>query len=438
MGLRDVTAESVLAALTEYDQLGDRAFREHYGFRRARLYHIVHEGFRYDSKAIMGAAHKYATGRVLPSDEFSGGARTVGRRLSQLGFTVENWQAARVTDSRQPLLLIAPCYGNPASRARFAATLLREVTFTAPPVADCLSDDELAMLLRLHPGGSARFWGALSSHDSKMARLATGDPILFTGASQVQAIGAVGCLLTNKTLADVLWVPGDAGSWTNVYSVLDFRQTRGIAYGAIRAIAGYSPKDVFRATRVTSSEQAASLIAGLGLDATDHEQQDQQAADALLSALGVGSTVVDAEANNIPSTQYERPAGTVIVRRAEAELVARYRQTLADSQAKRLRLAGGWSDLYAVADADLIEAKSDSTHRYVRQALGQLLDYAANATQPVRRLTALFPRAPAPADIRLLHVYGIDCLYWTGGSEFHRIEAPEPARLRISTAWTSQ
>jgi hypothetical protein len=35
--------------------------------------------------------------------------------------------------------------------------------------------------------------------------------------------------------------------------------------------------------------------------------------------------------------------------------------------------------------------------RRVRQALGQLLDYAANATQPVRRLTALFPEAPAPA-----------------------------------------
>lgn len=45
--------------------------------------------------------------------------------------------------SRQRLVLIAPCYGNPASRARFADTLAREIAFTEPPLRDCLDSEEM-------------------------------------------------------------------------------------------------------------------------------------------------------------------------------------------------------------------------------------------------------------------------------------------------------
>lgn len=121
----------------------------------------------------------------------------------------------------------------------------------------------------------------------------------------------------------------------------------------------------------------------------------------------------------------ERLAATVVIKRAEAQLVARYRQTLPEDQVKRLRLSSGWTDLYVVGEGDLIEAKSGATHQYVRDALGQLLDYAAHATQHVSRLTALFPQVPATSDVRLLHTYGIDCLHWTGeGTTFRRLEAP--------------
>jgi hypothetical protein len=147
--------------------------------------------------------------------------------------------------------------------------------------------------------------------------------------------------------------------------------------------------------------------------------------------------VVDAEASHVESSEYERKPGTVTLHRAEARLVARYRQTLPEAQAKRLRLAVGWTDLYCVKDADLIEAKRSAEHRYVREALGQLLDYAAHSTQPVNRLTALFPAAPAHCDVQLLHAYGIDCLHWAGGDEFPRLEAPAGARERISTVWSS-
>jgi hypothetical protein len=145
--------------------------------------------------------------------------------------------------------------------------------------------------------------------------------------------------------------------------------------------------------------------------------------------------VVDAEASNTDSTQYEREPGTVIVQRQESRFVARYRQTLPAAQAKRLRLAVGWTDLYVVDTADLIEAKRSAGHRYVREALGQLLDYAAHCTQPLNRLTALFPSKPTDRDVQLLHAYGIDCLYWEGGEDFPRLEAPATARDRIRASW---
>lgn len=46
--------------------------------------------------------------------------------------------------------------------------------------------------------------------------------------------------------------------------------------------------------------------------------------------------------------------------------MARYRQTLPAAQTKRLRLAVGWTDLYVIDKADLIEAKRSAGHRYVR------------------------------------------------------------------------
>jgi hypothetical protein len=176
---------------------------------------------------------------------------------------------------------------------------------------------------------------------------------------------------------------------------------------------------------------------GLGSDIDDPEKEEQRAAEALLRALASDSTVVEAEASHVESTQYERKAGNVTVWRGEAQLVARYRRTLPDTQAKRIRLAVGWTDLYRVKEADLIEAKVSARHRYVRQALGQLLDYAAHCTLPVNRLTALFPTTPPPSDIQLLHAYGIDCLYWAGGEKFPRLEAPAEARERIATAWST-
>ena len=101
MGLGDIKYEDIVAAIEEFRRLGRDNFLQTYGFGRARSYELVLDGFRYDSKAIAGVAHGHATGDLLRSGDFSGGAATVARRLRELGFVVET--------GRQPGT-VQPCW----------------------------------------------------------------------------------------------------------------------------------------------------------------------------------------------------------------------------------------------------------------------------------------------------------------------------------------
>jgi len=78
MSHSEITAEAVVQAMAEFDELGREAFLEKYGFGEAREFFLVHEGRRYDSKAILGAAHGYALPDEGPlkSHEFNGGEQT--------------------------------------------------------------------------------------------------------------------------------------------------------------------------------------------------------------------------------------------------------------------------------------------------------------------------------------------------------------------------
>jgi hypothetical protein len=91
MSLEDISRrDSVLAAIEECRQLGRDAFLRKYGFGPAREYHIVLDGERFDSKAILGAAHgfEFPDQGPLRAEQFSGGAATVAPKLNELGFTV--------------------------------------------------------------------------------------------------------------------------------------------------------------------------------------------------------------------------------------------------------------------------------------------------------------------------------------------------------------
>ncbi|GAB2756713.1 hypothetical protein [Nocardioides pakistanensis] len=83
-----VSRSHVLAAMQEYDSLGDREFLRRYGFGRAKAYTVWHNGQEYDSKAIAGAAYFHATGQAPRPDEFHGGETGAAKTLERLGFDV--------------------------------------------------------------------------------------------------------------------------------------------------------------------------------------------------------------------------------------------------------------------------------------------------------------------------------------------------------------
>jgi hypothetical protein len=82
---------AVLQAMKEYDEIGRDSFLEKHKYGRARGYFVVHDGKRYDSKAIAGVAVgiQFPSEGPLRATDFSGGEATVKAKLEELGFRVE-------------------------------------------------------------------------------------------------------------------------------------------------------------------------------------------------------------------------------------------------------------------------------------------------------------------------------------------------------------
>lgn len=88
MSFKDTTKESILKAIEEFDSLGREKFLDKYGFGEATKYLLEYEGALYDSKAIVGVAHKFLEGKEpLTSETFRGGKKVV-KHLESLGFKV--------------------------------------------------------------------------------------------------------------------------------------------------------------------------------------------------------------------------------------------------------------------------------------------------------------------------------------------------------------
>ncbi len=80
--------QAVLKAIEEFDHLGRDTFLDLYGFGRSRKYFLVQGDNEYDSKAILGVAHKYQFGSQLHSADFSGGEQGAVADLRILGFEI--------------------------------------------------------------------------------------------------------------------------------------------------------------------------------------------------------------------------------------------------------------------------------------------------------------------------------------------------------------
>jgi hypothetical protein len=118
-GTQRAHTPGILHATQEYDRLGREAFLDKYGFGQARSYLLVHDGKAYVFKAIVGAAHGFLPGRsALTSADFSGGAATVGRLLTNLGFEVRTDAGTTLTTSQLldkiARLRRSPCCGRSA------------------------------------------------------------------------------------------------------------------------------------------------------------------------------------------------------------------------------------------------------------------------------------------------------------------------------------
>lgn len=107
-GLAQLTRQSILSALDEFQRLGRAPFLEKYGFGTARDYFVRHPvtGMLADSKAVVGAAYRiqYPGENLHPSD-FSGGLATVVTLLRSLDFeVVQSTHAGTVSTSSRSRL----------------------------------------------------------------------------------------------------------------------------------------------------------------------------------------------------------------------------------------------------------------------------------------------------------------------------------------------
>jgi hypothetical protein len=93
MGLEQELSDrkAVFAALAEFDRLGRKAFLQKYGYGHAGRFQVVHDGRKYDAKAVIGAARgfQFPERGPLKTADFASNARAVKGTLAGLGFDVE-------------------------------------------------------------------------------------------------------------------------------------------------------------------------------------------------------------------------------------------------------------------------------------------------------------------------------------------------------------
>ncbi len=341
-----------------------------------------------------------------------------------------------------PNLLIAPVGSktNKLARRHWADTLERSVHFAANPH---LTEPQRAVLRRFHPDGHAHFWGAVPAHDNRFtptkadaARVQPGDVVLFTGDKHIQGIGEIGATFRNAAFADSLWAHGvgDPLSWHNVYSLRSLVPVH-IPYAELQGPLEVSPNDNFMGLRLIPEQdpRVDRVLDALGIATfTTAERDTSQAHQTIATLTTKPSTLTSPESMNVAESSYQQAARSITIRRAEAVLVADFTASLDPGlRASGLNTAAGPVDRYLSTGPDhghLIEAKAGPDHRYVRQALGQLLDYIdAIDNHPVTEASALLPERPADRDIKLLHRYGLGVIHRSEDGTYRHLPAPEAA-----------
>jgi hypothetical protein len=250
-----------------------------------------------------------------------------------------------------------PSFGRGAPQERWKRTLETEIQFTAPSYVDALPSGDLERLISIHPGGTARFWGATKAQNKNYdTKVSAGDVVVFTGARQVRAIAQVGVILRDAAaFGDLLWEPHPKnGSWCNVYSVQGFNEVA-IPYEYIWELPGFKKKPTFQGLWPLDHERSQTILEALHIQLSEVPQPDAEEAMRLAILAKSMGQVTAAEEFTKATTTYERAAGTVIVNRAESLLITAYRESLPGTHLLTLRAPTGLADYY---DEGRVEASS--------------------------------------------------------------------------------
>lgn len=96
-----VTSQHLLRAIAEHDAVGPEDFLAAHGFTASDDVVLVHEGRRYDARAVMAVAHRHATGRLATPEEFRSSIDQAVTILRRRGFDVTGATASRPAPVRK-------------------------------------------------------------------------------------------------------------------------------------------------------------------------------------------------------------------------------------------------------------------------------------------------------------------------------------------------
>jgi 5-methylcytosine-specific restriction protein A len=365
MSLVEIDRDAVLAAIAEFDEVGRDAFLDRYGFGDARKFWLVHDGRRYDSKAIVGVAHGYVDGRqAMTAEDFSGGAATVEPTLVSLGFEVERIE--RFDWTRQEVVLALDLY--------VSAGALNGGSIPSRRDERVIALSELLNGLSIHPvEGRAPTFRNPSGVYRKLTNLreAERDAAIERGVPGATELphGSTNLAAIDRAVVDEFWDRWGALA----QEASDLRDAASAPEGALAV--GTVRRVEIEATNATTYE-AAPLSGGT------RSRSESVLRDAYVAAM--------------------RDAGH--------DVSARIYGVRAEALSLRC-------DVF-VDDLDLlVEVKSSDSRSLVRYAIGQLFDYAfRHDTRP--SLAVLVPYEPRADLLALMESVGIGCIWQTKSGAF--------------------
>lgn len=127
-----VSRQHILQAIAEHDARGADDFLGVYGYSESAG-SFDHEGRSYPAVAVVGVAHRFATGRQALEDEFHGGAETALALLGRRGFEVpRSVTAAAAAAAPKRTRTAAPAKPRTAAPAKPKAVPREEVITLCP------------------------------------------------------------------------------------------------------------------------------------------------------------------------------------------------------------------------------------------------------------------------------------------------------------------